>query len=387
LRSLKRGAHIFHVPAMLVIGLFDLLAERAHALFERVVRLRLVVSFAVEARRQIGDGVFDGQQAVVDDAGIAGGRLELGHAIFQPRHGAAGLRFAFGEAGGQTVDGVAQLAQRLRRAIVLFERRDAFVGGGELGLQRARAVLGLVEPAGERLHVLRQRRDLIAGLLRRLRDLIGQTRQARMQAFHRVLQIVSGGVLLDARQPVGQGHHMAVELIEGLGLLARGDVDLRGGFAHGAVVFGLAALGGVEPACDPLQMILDPPRGRLGLVLAARDARQHVFGVAGGLGGAVGDGAIGIRARGCRLAPVLGRAFEPACGLRKSAQDLPRQPFADRKPITPGRGTGGFARLRRYPSHIPGQIRLHIDSPLAAPQNRVSAPRYCVKKRSRPDLL
>ena len=74
---------------------------------------------------------------------------------------------------------------------------------------------------------------------------------------------------------------MSAQLIEGLRLLARGDIDLGGGLTHRAAVLGLVALGRFEPAGHAAQLLLDSAIGVLRFGLAAADARQHVLRIAG----------------------------------------------------------------------------------------------------------
>ena len=291
-----------------------------------------MASLLAAAADQIGDGVLDSGQARID-ARVVDPALQRGDGLFQPRHGAAGLGFAFADAGVQPLDRLAQLRQRQRGAVILLHRADAFVHGEQVILECLGGAFGFVAghglPSGQRFHVLRQRRNLRGGLVGGFGDLIGETRQARMQALHRVLQSVIGGVTLDMAEPFRQRHHMAVELVEGLGLFARRDIDFGGGLAHGAIVLGLAAFGGIEPAGDALQMLFNPLCGRLGFVFAAGNAGQHVFGIAGCGGSAFGHGAVCGRTRGCGVAPGFGGAVDPVGGFGHGAQNLARQPFSD----------------------------------------------------------
>ena len=252
-----------------------------------------------------------------------------------------------------------------------FHRRDPrFQGTGgilRVGARLAQADRKLLQIAG-------QGGNLGGGLAGGMADLVGQPRQALMQAFDRILQAVLVGIALQPFQPLGQAQNMAAQLIEGLGLFAGRDVDLAGRLAHRLGVFGLAAFGGVQPAADIAQLFLDAAIGIRGFGFGAADTGQHVFGLAPAGGGQ--RQAPGVQAR-----PVVGIALESGGAIKghglgllshvgKAAQDSPGQPFADRQALAPGRGPGSFPRFRRYASHVPGKFCAHLESPAPAARYR-----------------
>jgi hypothetical protein len=157
-------------------------------------------------------------------------------------------------------------------------------------------------------------------------------------------------VPFDARKPFVQTDHMRSQLIEGLCLLAGRDVDLGCRLAHRAAVFGLAALGGVEPAGKPAQLFFDPAIGVVGLAFAARHARQHVVRVAAGCRG----GRLGHIAAGCPMTPGFTHRFDGLAALRKVAQDAPGQPFPDGQAFTARGSPCGLASLGRDTGNVPG---------------------------------
>ena len=160
------------------------------------------------------------------------------------------------------------------------------------------------------------------------------------------------------------------QLVEGLRLFAGGDVDFRGGLVHRPVVFGLAALGGIQPASDGAQMFFDPARGFRGFRFGAAHPGQHVLAVAAA--GGAGRQAPGIK-RGaverCALVgAVIGHGRCLFAHVRKTAQNAARQPFPDRQSFAPGSGARSFPRFWRDAGYIPGKLCSHLES--IAPHTR-----------------
>ena len=210
--------------------------------------------------------------------------------------------------------------------------------------------------------------DLAGGLVGGLGDLVGQARQALMQRLHRVLQAVLGGASAPAAPAARSAHDMRAELVEGLGLFAGGDVDFGRGLAHGAVVFGLAALGGIEPAADAAQLFLDAALGVRAISVSLRLTRASISSVSRRLAETGGrPRRASSRPSGCGcFARTRGRCTVAQVG--KAAQNPARQPFADRQAFAPGSGARGFPRFGRDAGHVPGKLcAAFSNSPDTAP--------------------
>ena len=304
---------------------------------------------------QPGDALFDPLQRT----------LVAGFALCQ-------LRQVVGAVGGLDLDPLLDLVQGGRGEL------EGILDAGDPHFQSAGGVLGvgarLSQAGGELFQVAGERGDLGGGLMGGLADLVGKPRQALVQALDRILQAILMGIAFQPFQPLGQAEHMAAQLVEGLGLFAAGDVDFAGGLAHRPVVFGLAAFGAVETAADIAQLVFDAAIGIRGFGLGPADAGQHVFGVAAAGGGH--RQTPGVQARTLMgIAFVGGGAFKRhGLGLLshvgKAAQDTPGQPFADRQPLAPCRGTGGFPRFGRDAGYIPGKFCAHSESPAPAARYR-----------------
>ncbi len=222
----------------------------------------------------------------------------------------------------------------------------------------------LGEAAGQLLEIVGESADLRGGLVRGGGDLVGEAREPLMQALDRVTRAVVRAGALDALKPVGQRRHAAAEMVEGDRLLARRDIDLGRGLAHGAVVFGLIALGGFETPRHAAQLFLDAAVDVAAFALAARDAGQHVLGVAALGGGArFRRGGIGAAVGG----PLLAGRGHVVRRVGEAAQYAPGHPFADRQAFPARRRSCGFAGLGRDARHVPGYVRPHFDSLSTAP--------------------
>ncbi len=181
-----------------------------------------------------------------------------------------------------------------------------------------------------------------------------------MESLHGVLEAAAALIAFDTLEPVRKSDDVIAELIEGLRLLARGDVDLARGLAHRPIAFGLAALGRIKPAGDVAQLLLDPARGIAGLGLAAADAVQHLFGVAAAGGGGFGGAEFAAAPVGTVAHGVLAR-------VGKAAQNAAREPFPDGQALPACSGPCGLPRFRGYAGHVPRKIRSHFDSQYDAP--------------------
>jgi hypothetical protein len=255
-------------------------------------------------------------------------------------------------------------------AHALVELREMMIHPGDAvadGLRRLLALAARLRQAGgERFEVVGEGRDLRGRLARGVGYLVGEARQALVQALDRVTGAVIGAAALDALEPVGEADHAAAELVEGLRLFARRDVDLGRRLAHGAVVFGLAALGGFEAARHVAQLLLDAAIDVGAVALALGDAGQHVVGVAARRHGALVHAVAGTVAVGGPL--FAGRSHIVRC-IGEAAEYPSGHPFSDRQPFAAGRGSRRLARLGRDTRHIPGNIRPHFDSLSTAPAN------------------
>ncbi len=337
--------------ALARLGGLDALGEALEIVFDRLVG-------RLELADDVGEAALDARQTAID-RGIGAARVEARNIVFEPRDRACRLRIAAQRRGilvlaaFDALKGMAQgVAARLRGALdgtqslvdrrnlshALIDQRDLLVDLRNLryaGFDLREMLIGravvrfrfrarLRHAAGQRLEIGGECRDLRGGLVCCGRDLVGKARKTLMQALDRIARAVVRRGMLDALQAVGKAHHAAAELVEGLGLFARGDVDLRRRLAHGAVVFGLVALGGLEAARDIAQLLLDAAVDVVALVLAARHMREHVFGVAAdssgfGLGGITA--AIG--------GPLFASRGHVIRRVGKAAENAPGHPFAD----------------------------------------------------------
>ena len=297
---------------------------------------------------------------------IGAARFQLGDVLFQPRDGAGGFGFA--------ARGL-RLVGRVRIELV---ERTLQRGGGmsappsrpdrrgrrarSMRCSRLRAVpsaslRALAQASGDGFQIVGERGDLGRRLRGALRELVGKARQAGVQALHRVLHAVLRIGALDAVEPVGEAHDMGAELVEGLRLLARDDVHLGRGLAHGAIAFGLGALGEFHAPRDAAQLLLDAAidvlellarcarRARAPRSSHGRERRRRILGGVGPAGGQA----------------VAGQ-FVLIPGVGEAAQDAPRKPLADRQALAPRRCACRFARFGRYACHVPRKIRPHFES-------------------------
>jgi len=143
------------------------------------------------------------------------------------------------------------------------------------------------------------------------------------------------------------------QLLDGLRLPAGGGVHVLRGARQETVAFAVAALIGIQAAADAAQLFLDPAPRLAGLAFAG--CRQRLLAVALQGGRRWRFLAIG------RLAgsPQSGRVLLQA---RSVAQDMPGQPFADRKAFPPGSRPGSVPHFWWNTSNIPGEFCPHIES-------------------------
>src|SRR6202012_4231180 len=136
-----------------------------------------------------------------------------------------------------------------------------------------------------------------------------------------------------------QADDMAAELIEGLGLFTRGDVHLRRGTVERAVVLGLRTLGAVHSARDVAHLLFDAAIDVARFRGAARHAVEKLVGLAArGLWGRL----VAVGSAGCEA--VAGQ-FVLVSGVGEAAQDAPREPLANGKPLTASSGSGQFPAI------------------------------------------
>src|SRR6202030_2602515 len=109
------------------------------------------------------------------------------------------------------------------------ERREA-VFYGLSKTMRSLACIG--DPTGQLFDITGQSRDLLGGVVRGLRNLIGKARQSLMHGAHRVAKRSAIRLPFDTLDPGG-------EKLECLRLIAPCCVDLSGPRAHGAMRVGL----------------------------------------------------------------------------------------------------------------------------------------------------
>ena len=153
-----------------------------------------------------------------------------------------------------------------------------------------------------------------------------------MKALYGVLHAVALGRAFDAGETIGEVHHAAAELIDGLRLFAARDIDLGRRLVHGAAAFGLAALGGFEPAGHAAQLLFDAAESIAAFALAPRDMREHVFRVAPRRA-AFRYG----RVSGCVGGPVIAsRCHVVIASVGEAAQNASGHPFADRQTFPSG---------------------------------------------------
>ena len=324
-----------------------------------------------------GDGPLDAVQAALE-LGIGQAHLQTGDGIFQPVEaflmgGAAALVFHL--VGGALVGAGFDLLQRMVQGIGvelgglldgdqaridrLFGGLDAMADGLLAGVdtlvQRLVGIFGihprLADAAGELFQVAGDLHDLAGGIVGGGGDLVGQTRQALMQSLDRVLDAVIGGGAFQPLQPLVQAHHVQAQLVEGLGLLAGGDVDFLGGAGNDAVAFPVAAFAGIQAAAKAPQLVLDAAPGFVRFVFAAPDPGHHLFGVAAAGGRRRQAPAVQGRAGGRAI--VIRHGGDVLFHARKTAQNAPCQPFADRQSFAPGSGPRRFPRLWRDTGNVP----------------------------------
>ena len=154
-----------------------------------------------------------------------------------------------------------------------------FLHLADMGFQRLRRRFGigarLDQPQRQLLQIAGERAGLTAGAGGGLAELVGQARQALMQAFDRLLQAVLHGGALQLLQPFVEPSHG--------GPAGRRPGPVRGwrclisvaAWLIARLHFGLAALGIVEAAADVAQLFLDAAIGMGRFGFGIRQARQH----------------------------------------------------------------------------------------------------------------
>ena len=223
----------------------------------------------------------------------------------------------------------------------------------EMGFQGLRRRLGigarLDQPQRQLLQIAGERAGLTAGAGGGLAELVGETRQALVQAFDRLFQPVLHGGALQLLQPFVQPGHVTAQLVEGLGLFAAGEGDLGRRPAHRPIHFGLAALGIVQAAADVAQLLLDTAIGMGRFGFRIRQARQHRLGLAA-VGGGTKSGPCSPMLKGTEAASFAQFGDDPA-----------GEPFPYRQALAPGRRARGFPSLGRYAGDVPGQLCTHLE--------------------------
>ncbi len=298
--------------AVALVARIDACGQIAEGFLNRARGAGRVALGVFKPSDDIGQHVLNSLQAAVERR-IALAQLDFGNLVFETRHRARGLRFIRRQPRGKLAERVGQLSERLMLVFRLFalpcalrdldpgngvfdlfgvRSRDTFdsldapVERGQARCKRLGRRLGfaarLVQLPGNGFDVAGESGHLARCLAGRFGDLIGETGKTRMQSLDGLLGTVIACSALDTGKAVAQTRHMRAELVEGLCLFARGDVDLGRGLAHGAAVLGVVPLGCLEPAAEAAKLFLDLAGGVARFAFAARYPREHVLRIAGG---------------------------------------------------------------------------------------------------------